>query len=128
MSGDGGARPPADRCPACGSVCGVVHVHGHGQCASCGSNVDPCCSGAAADTEADQPRGPGAAVAPATFDRLFEQLGGAAATVTIDSARLALARMLDLPLDEAAMVLDLGVELGRLRRDGVTLRLAVDAR
>ncbi len=128
MSDDGGGRPPADRCPACGSACGVVHVHGHGQCAACGSNVDPCCSGAAADTEADQPRALGAVVAPTTFDRLFEQLGGAGATVTIDSARQALARMLDLPLDDAAMVLDLGVELGRLRRVGATLRRAVDAR
>ncbi len=23
----------------------VVHVHGHGQCARCGINIEPCCDG-----------------------------------------------------------------------------------
>jgi len=34
------------RCPYCGMMpLQVVHVHGHGQCVSCGTNVEPCCSG-----------------------------------------------------------------------------------
>jgi len=23
----------------------IVHVHGHGQCARCGINIEPCCDG-----------------------------------------------------------------------------------
>lgn len=47
-----GARPdcPA-RCVYCGSPLQVVWVHGHGQCARCGVNVDPCCGGAPLDEE-----------------------------------------------------------------------------
>jgi len=33
------------RCLYCGQVAQVVWVHGHGQCASCGINVDECCRG-----------------------------------------------------------------------------------
>ena len=36
-----------DRCPACGQAAAVVWVHGHGQCAACGTNIEPCCDGAA---------------------------------------------------------------------------------
>jgi len=36
--------PDAPRCPACGdSPLRLVAVHGHGQCARCGCNVEPCC-------------------------------------------------------------------------------------
>ncbi|MFM1831960.1 MAG: hypothetical protein RLZZ461_276 [Planctomycetota bacterium] len=31
------------RCPWCGADAPVVHVHGHGQCAACGTNREPCC-------------------------------------------------------------------------------------
>ena len=41
------AKP--ERCPACGQTAPVVWVHGHGQCAICGTNVAPCCDGAATD-------------------------------------------------------------------------------
>lgn len=35
--------PPQDRCPWCGVVAPIVYVHGHGQCANCGTNREPCC-------------------------------------------------------------------------------------
>jgi len=38
-----------DRCPMCATVLQVIWVHGHGQCAKCGINVDPCCAGAPLD-------------------------------------------------------------------------------
>lgn len=40
------APAPAVRCPACGYALRIVWVHGHGQCAKCGVNVQPCCDGA----------------------------------------------------------------------------------
>jgi len=33
------------KCPYCGSDKGVVWVHGHGQCATCGINIEECCRG-----------------------------------------------------------------------------------
>ncbi len=33
------------RCDYCGSEAPLVWVHGHGQCANCGINVDECCRG-----------------------------------------------------------------------------------
>jgi hypothetical protein len=36
-------------CPRCGSRIGMIWVHGHGQCAGCGSNVHDCCQGADCD-------------------------------------------------------------------------------
>lgn len=39
--------PSAERCAWCGAPLQLVWVHGHGQCAACGINCDPCCGGAA---------------------------------------------------------------------------------
>lgn len=33
-----------DHCPRCGGV-GRIEVHGHSQCAVCGSVIDDCCQG-----------------------------------------------------------------------------------
>lgn len=33
-----------DRCPRCGQS-GKIEVHGHYQCAACGSVIDDCCQG-----------------------------------------------------------------------------------
>jgi hypothetical protein len=33
-------------CPCCGRETVLVEVHGHGQCAQCGINIEPCCQGA----------------------------------------------------------------------------------
>ena len=38
-----------NRCPMCADVLQVIWVHGHGQCANCGINVEPCCAGAPLD-------------------------------------------------------------------------------
>lgn len=112
------------RCPYCGAGLAIVHVHGHGQCAHCGTNVDPCCGGANAEAEADQPPPAGAGIDPQLFPRLFRQLGDETATVTQECAVHALARLLDAPLDEAGIVLAAGIELGHVVARGRTVRLA----
>ena len=35
----------ANRCDYCGRITERVRVHGHEQCAFCGTNVEPCCNG-----------------------------------------------------------------------------------
>ena len=40
-----GSAPHERRCPACGWPAATIWVHGHGQCAHCGTNVEPCCAG-----------------------------------------------------------------------------------
>lgn len=42
-------NPFAERCLYCGQQAGIVWVHGHGQCAACGTNVDECCRGESYD-------------------------------------------------------------------------------
>lgn len=49
------------RCPVCGQPLQLVWVHGHGQCSSCGQNVEPCCQGSG-----DEPEVRPAAARPAT--------------------------------------------------------------
>ena len=49
--GEKSPMPCEERCPYCTSVLQVIWVHGHGQCASCGINVEPCCSGAPANNQ-----------------------------------------------------------------------------
>jgi len=38
-----------NRCPRCGAPESIIEVHGHGQCASCKSNIDDCCQGETCD-------------------------------------------------------------------------------
>ncbi|TVQ65497.1 MAG: hypothetical protein EA360_09310 [Balneolaceae bacterium] len=38
-------HPAGRRCLYCGQYAPMIWVHGHGQCASCGINVDECCRG-----------------------------------------------------------------------------------
>ncbi|MCC6784119.1 MAG: hypothetical protein IT457_14850 [Planctomycetes bacterium] len=40
------------RCPQCLRLTSIVHVHGHAQCVLCGTNVEPCCSGAGDEADA----------------------------------------------------------------------------
>jgi len=108
----------ARTCPFCGSAAAVVHVHGHGQCAHCGGNVEPCCTGAGGD---DAEAGIGHAeleADPLLFPRLFAQLGGERATVARDALLFALAQRLGLGLDEAAIVVEAGVRAGKLAAAG----------
>lgn len=50
-------------CPWCCAPLVVVWVHGHGQCATCRTNVAPCCDGENADPNQEQPISP----TPANF-------------------------------------------------------------
>ena len=109
----------AARCSYCGAKLEVVFVHGHGQCANCGTNVDPCCSGADPGSEALAPGERAQPVDASMLKRVFAELGGIDATVTEPAVLFALARALDAPLDEARAVMDAAVGLGMLRaRDG----------
>lgn len=38
------------RCTYCGAKAPLVWVHGHGQCANCGINVQECCQGERCET------------------------------------------------------------------------------
>ncbi|NBQ15238.1 MAG: hypothetical protein EBU31_11705 [Proteobacteria bacterium] len=38
-------QPGNPRCPRCGHPLRMVLVHGHGQCGTCGMNIQPCCDG-----------------------------------------------------------------------------------
>ncbi len=118
---DGGAC----RCPFCGGGLSVVQVHGHGQCGRCGTNLAPCCGGASADAEVDEPGPRATQIDPMVFVRLFGQLGGTDRTVTKACAVQALARALDTALDDAQIVIDAGLALGHIVATADTLRLAV---
>ena len=113
----------AARCPFCGFALHVVPVHGHGQCAHCGANVDPCCAGASAQDEVDEPGPRGGSVDPQLFRHLWAEMGGEGATVTVECVLQALVRTLDAPLDEARIVLDAAIALGHVEASGDALRL-----
>lgn len=49
-----GVPPGSKTCPACGQPLELVEVHGHGQCAACGTNVVPCCTGAGQEADAGE--------------------------------------------------------------------------
>ena len=109
----------AARCSYCGAKLEVVFVHGHGQCANCGTNVDPCCSGADPGSEALAPGERAQPVDIRVLKRVFAELGGLDTTVTEASFLFALARALDAPLDEARAVMEAAAGLSLLRvRDG----------
>jgi len=65
MTDDRGA---AAHCPFCGHAAPVLWVHGHGQCAHCGVNREPCCDGAPLPVPTDAP-GEAASPAPARDDQ-----------------------------------------------------------
>ena len=49
IAGQGSPESSTEKCLFCSNVLQVIWVHGHGQCANCGINVDPCCGGAPMD-------------------------------------------------------------------------------
>ncbi|MBK8100489.1 MAG: hypothetical protein IPK26_25610 [Planctomycetes bacterium] len=102
-----------ERCPWCGARLSIVHVHGHGQCAACGTNVEPCCGGAGGEA-GESPTLHPLDANPRLFERLFEGLGGPTATVAEDALVFALAQRLGVDLDEARLLIEAGVRTGRL--------------
>jgi hypothetical protein len=113
------------RCPYCGVEATPIVVHGHSQCARCGTNIEPCCSGASASDEAAVAGDIQGGLDPDLFRRTFVQLGGTTATVTRASLQFALAQRLGVDLDSAQLVIEAGVRLLALvpvRGDGYRLR------
>jgi hypothetical protein len=100
----------------------MVHVHGHGQCARCGTSVEACCTGAGDEVEEED--GVLQPIDPRLFGRLFEHLGGPRATVTRESLVQALAHRLGVSLDEAQDVLETGAQLGLVVLHGDVVRLS----
>lgn len=41
-------------CLWCGQSAQIIWVHGHGQCSSCGINIDECCRGEQCDNTSDK--------------------------------------------------------------------------
>ena len=100
----------------------MVHVHGHAQCGRCGVTVQPCCAGASALDEADEPEA-GQVVDAHLFPRLFDELGGRHRTVTRQALLFVLQRWLGSTLDDANDVLAAGLHVGHLREQDGLLRL-----
>jgi len=98
----------------CGSPMVVVQVHGHGQCSQCGSNVEPCCAGAGPDDASATADMPEFDADPELFERLFVRLGGEGVTVTGEALRFSLAQWLGTGLEEAGVVIEAGVHVGKL--------------
>lgn len=105
---------PTPRCPWCGTQAPLVHVHGHAQCGHCGANVEPCCGGGDAGTEAATPTGAACWPDPGLFARLFLRLGGPEATVTTTALLQALVTAIDGDLESARLVLEAGERIGLL--------------
>ena len=108
-------------CPWCGVRGEPVRVHGHGQCAFCGNNIEPCCSGANAQDEAAATTAIDTAPDQQLFPRLFDQLGGRQVTVTTDALLFALTQRLGSDLDDAKVVLEAAERLGLVVRAGEAL-------
>ena len=106
----------AERCPQCGALVSLVHVHGHGECPVCHGNVEPCCAGAGDEVTAsglgNEP------FAPKLFETVFARLGGPKVTVTTDALLHVLVEILDIDLDAARDVLTAGEHVGAVRRAG----------
>ena len=89
-------------------------MHGHEQCASCGTNIGPCCAGADPASEADTTSAVGAAPAPELSAQIFDPLGGRDATVADDALLFALVQRLGHDLDEARVVVEAAERVGIL--------------
>lgn len=95
-----------------------MHVHGHGQCARCGSNVEPCCAGAGDEAELALPLPVPAAEPALPLPALFAALGGRDLTVTQDALVHAVCCQLGCDRLAACERLLHEVAAGRLQRIG----------
>ena len=105
-------QPP---CPWCGSTRGAVRVHGHGQCADCKTNIEPCCAGdnandAACNTMGSAVKNTGAQLFPSVFD----SIGGPQATVTTDALVFGLCTRLGSDYDQAKALIEVAERIGIL--------------
>jgi hypothetical protein len=114
MAQDRNAAPIVARCPVCARWLQMVHVHGHGQCVFCGTNVEPCCVGAG--DEAELAAGPQLLPGPLPLAALFAELGEVHASVTHDALTNAVCRRVGCDLAEACERLLYEIEQGRLLR------------
>ena len=94
----------------------LVRVHGHGQCAHCGTNVEPCCSGAGDEVEADQSTR--LEVSARVFAELFGELGGRDVSVAPEALVNAYCRAQGTDHEEALAVVAVAVRLGILTQHG----------
>jgi len=121
------AAASATPCPWCGSLRGVVHVHGHGQCVTCNTNIEPCCAGDSGQDAATQDQtNERASVAPHLFEKVFGSLGGSGVTVTTSALLFALSNRLGCDLDEARLVLEAAERIGIVRTQSAGLHSLQD--
>lgn len=111
-------KPPMARCHYCGYDGAAVPVHGHGQCARCGTNIEPCCSGEQASNDAAPTAGMIGSIHPELLVRTFAGLGGAGVTVTAETLRLALAQRLGSDLEDASLLIEAAERIGQLVSTG----------
>ncbi len=103
-----------NRCPACGQPSCLVWVHGHGQCASCGQNVAPCCSGAGDEVDEREP-----AVESGQQEVLLDLLRTHGATLRATLLNRLAART-GWTLDAGDRALEAALAAGRIRFDRST--------
>lgn len=107
-------------CPACSAPLQLVWVHGHGQCANCGTTIVPCCTGAGqeADEQIDAPE-------PVEVDDVldaFAACSGGHETTTLDSLVLVLHERHHCTHDAAMAAITRAVSLRRLSLQGKLVR------
>ena len=116
--------PPLDRaspspCPMCGSSRGVVHVHGHAQCLTCNTNIEPCCTGDNGNDAGSQSacRTANAAdqAGPNLFPMVFDALGGRDQTVTTAALLFGLTSRLSCDHQDARLLLEAAERIGIVR-------------
>ena len=94
-------------------------MHGHGQCRSCGTNTEPCCSGDVSGDACEVTQTPPRAeIGPGLFRAVFDALGGKGASVTTEAVCFALQQRLGCDLEGARRVLLAASRAGWLRSAG----------
>ena len=92
-----------------------MQVHGHGQCATCGTNIQPCCAGDSGNDAGSCAKVSAAVeVAPGWLEDVFDHLGGPEATVTSDALLLALGARFGSDLAATKQMLGRAVRQGAL--------------